>query len=252
MLLSINISEQATKMKDTKTGRFKMILSPQYCKWMRVLTNLYRRFTCPQPQVANFCGFDYKCLWNTSKCQILFLFVGKYFLYFLNVTDSSNINMNSAFQSLSHVWLFATPWTTARQAFLSITNSQSLLKLKSIEAVMPSNHFILCRPLLFLPSIFPSIRVFSNESALHTSWLESTGLLELQLQHQSFQWILRIDFLYDWLVWSCSPRDSQESCQTPQFKSINSPALSLLYGPILTSIRDYWKNHSFDYMDFCW
>ena len=170
MLLSINISEQATKMKDTKTGRFKMILSPQYCKWMRVLTNLYRRFTCPQPQVAKFCGFDYKCLWNTSKCQILFLFVGKYFLYFLNVTDSSNINMNSAFQSLSHVWLFATPWTTARQAFLSITNSQSLLKRMSINTVMPSNLLILCSPLLLLPSIFPNIVIFFNEWVLRIRW----------------------------------------------------------------------------------
>ena len=70
-------------------------------------------------------------------------------------------------QSLSRVWLFATPWTTAHQASLSITNSQSLLKLKSIDSVMPSNHLILCRPLLLLPSIFPSIRVFSNESVLH-------------------------------------------------------------------------------------
>ena len=73
----------------------------------------------------------------------------------------------SSILSLSRVWLFATPWTTACQASLSITNSQSLLKLMSIESVMPSNHLILCRPLLFLPSIFPSIRVFSNESALH-------------------------------------------------------------------------------------
>ena len=72
--------------------------------------------------------------------------------------------------SLSHVWLFATPWTAARQASLSITNSQSLLKLMSIELVMPSNHFILCRLLLLLPSIFPSIRVFSNESALRMRW----------------------------------------------------------------------------------
>ena len=72
---------------------------------------------------------------------------------------------------LSHVQLFAIPWTAARQAFLSITNSQSLPKLMSIESVMPSNHFILCRPLLLLPSIFPSIRVFSNESALQLrSW----------------------------------------------------------------------------------
>ena len=73
-------------------------------------------------------------------------------------------------QLLSCFWLFATPWTAARQASLSITNSQSLLKLMSIELVMPSKHLILCRPLLLLPSIFPSIRVFSNKSALHIKW----------------------------------------------------------------------------------
>ena len=73
-------------------------------------------------------------------------------------------------QSLSRVQFFVTPWTAARQASLSITNSQSLLKLMSIELVMPSNHLILCPPLLLLPSIFSSIRVFSNESALHIRW----------------------------------------------------------------------------------
>ena len=71
---------------------------------------------------------------------------------------------------LSRVWLFGTPWTAVRQASLSITNSQSLLKLMSIESVMSSNHRILCRPLLLLPSIFPSIRVFSNESVLRIKW----------------------------------------------------------------------------------
>ena len=76
----------------------------------------------------------------------------------------------SSLQLLSHVRLFATPWTAARQTSLSITNSQSLLKLMSIESVMPSNHFILCHPFLLLPSIFPSIRVFSNESALRIRW----------------------------------------------------------------------------------
>ena len=76
----------------------------------------------------------------------------------------------SSVHLLSHVWLFATPWTTARQASLSITNSQSLPKLMSIESVMPSNHLILCHPLLLLPSVFPSIRVFSNESALPIRW----------------------------------------------------------------------------------
>ena len=73
-------------------------------------------------------------------------------------------------QSLSHVQLFATPWTAAHQASLSFTTSQSLLELMSIESVMPSNHPILCRPLLLLPSIFPSIRVFPNESVLHIRW----------------------------------------------------------------------------------
>ena len=98
----------------------------------------------------------------------------------------------SSVQSLRHVRLFVTPWTEAHQASLSITNSQSLLKLMSIESVMPSNHLILCPPLLLLPLIFPSIRVFSNESVLHT---QVAKLLDFQLQHQSFQWIFRVDFL---------------------------------------------------------
>ena len=76
----------------------------------------------------------------------------------------------SSVQSLSHVQLFTIPWTAARQVSLCITNSQSLLKLMSIESVMPSNHLILCRPLLLPPSIFPSIRVFSNESVLLIRW----------------------------------------------------------------------------------
>ena len=90
---------------------------------------------------------------------------------------------------------------------------------------------------------FPSIRVFSNELTLHYV----AKALELQLQHQSFQRIIRTDFLQDWLIWSpCSPRDTQESSPARQFKSISSSALSLFYGP---SIHDYWKNHSFDYLD---
>ena len=89
---------------------------------------------------------------------------------FFSNTSLFHILYISSVQSLSHVQLFATPWTPARQASLSITNSQSLLKLMSIESVMPSNHLILCRLLLLPPSIFPSIRVFSNESALRFRW----------------------------------------------------------------------------------
>ena len=82
----------------------------------------------------------------------------------------TEISLFSSVQSLSCVRLFGTPWTAAHQAFLSITNSRSLLKLLSIELVMPSNHLILCHPLLLLRSIFPNIRVFSNESALRVRW----------------------------------------------------------------------------------
>ena len=81
-----------------------------------------------------------------------------------------NLIQFSSIQSLNHVQLFVTPWTAARQASLSITNSWSLLKLMSIESVMPSNHLILCRPLLLPPSIFPNIRVFSNEPVLCIRW----------------------------------------------------------------------------------
>ena len=96
----------------------------------------------------------------------------------------------------SCLWLFAFPWTAARQASLSITNSCSLLKLMSITLVMPSNHLILCHPILLLPSIFPSIGLFQWVSSSH----QVAKVLEFHLQHQSFQWTLRTDLLrIDWL-----------------------------------------------------
>ena len=97
----------------------------------------------------------------------------------------------SSVQSLSHVQLFATPWTAARQAFLSITNSRSSPKPMSIESVMPSSHLILCRPFILLPSIFSSITVFSNVNSSH----QVAKVLEFQLQHQSFQRTPRTDLL---------------------------------------------------------
>ena len=119
--------------------------------------------------------------------------------------------------------------------------------IMSTELVMSSSHLILCRPILLHPSIPPSIRVFSN--SLH----EVAKVLEFQLQHQSFQWTPRTALLQDGLVGSpCSPRDSQESSPTPQFKSINFSALSFLHSPTLTSIHDHWKNHSFDQTDLSW
>ena len=147
----------------------------------------------------------------------------------------------------SHSVMFnsATPWIAACQVSLSLTISWSLLKLMSIESLMPSNHLILCRPLLPLPSIFPGIRVCSNESALPIRWPkywcfnfnispsnENSGLISF-----------RID-CFDLLTVQGTLKNSYP---TPQSKVINSLVLSLLYGPALTCIHDYWKNHS----DFC-
>ena len=156
----------------------------------------------------------------------------------------SKLPQFSSVQLLSRVWLFATPWSTARQASLSITNSQSSPKPMSIESVMPSSHLILCRPLLLLPPLPPSIRVFSNESSLRIRWPKYWSF---SFSHHSFQRNPRADVLQNGLVGSpCSPRDSQESSLTLHFKSINSSVLSLLHSPTLTSIPDHWKNHSLD------
>ena len=145
-------------------------------------------------------------------------------------------------QSLSRVWLFVTPWTEARQASLSFTVSWSLLKIMSIELVMPYNHLILCFPLLLLPSIFPIIRVFSNESALHIKWpnywsfsispyIEYLGLISFRINQ------------FDLLAF-------QETLKSlPQHHNLKASILqriSFLDGTILTSIHEYWKNHSFD------
>ena len=130
-------------------------------------------------------------------------------------------------QSLSRVQLFETPRTAARQASLSITNSRSPPKPMSIVPVMPSNHLILCCPLLLLPSIFPNIRVFSNELALCIRWPKywisaSTSVFPMNTQ----DW-----FLLGWTGWISLQSKSQESSPKPQFKSINSSALSFLYSP---------------------
>ena len=150
-------------------------------------------------------------------------------------------------QLLSRVWLFASPWTAARQASLSITSSQSLLKLMSIESVMPSNHLILCHPLLLLPSIFPSIRVFSNELVLCIRWPKYWSFSFSITPSNEFSGL--ISFRIDWLDLLAVQGDSQESSPTPQFKSINCSVLSFLYSPTLTSIHDHWKNHRWTFLD---
>ena len=149
----------------------------------------------------------------------------------------------SSVQLLSRVQLFAIPWTAVCQDSLSITNSQSLPKLMSIESVIPSNHLILSGPLLLLPLIFPSIRVFSNESALHIRWPKYWSFsfsISSSNKHPGL-----ISFRMDWFD-LLALQGTLKSSPTPQFKSINSLALSFLYSPILTSIHDHWKNHSLD------
>ena len=130
------------------------------------------------------------------------------------------------------------------QAFLSITNSWSLFKLMSIESVMPFNHLILCHHLLLSPSIFPSIRVFSNESVLHIRWPKYWNFSFSISPSSEYSGL--ISFRMDWLDLFAVQGSLKESSPTPQFKSNNSSALRFLYGPTLTSIHNYWKNHSFD------
>ena len=146
-------------------------------------------------------------------------------------------------QLLSHGRFFVTPCTAEHQASLSFTTSRSLLKFIPIEWVRPSNHIILCCPLLLLPSVFPSIPVISNGSALPIRWPKYGSFsFSISLSNE-YSWLIL--FRMDWLD-LLAVQGTQESSATPQFKSINSSALSFLYSPTLTSIHDYWKNHSFD------
>ena len=133
---------------------------------------------------------------------------------------------------------------TSNPASLSFTISWSLLKFRSIELAIQSHPLSAPSPSAF--------NLYQHQGLFQWIPLFTSVAKVLQLQHQSFQWIFRTDFLLDRLTLSsCSPRDSQESSPTPQFKSINSSVPSFLYSSTPTSIHDYWKNHSFDQMDLC-
>ena len=149
----------------------------------------------------------------------------------------------SVVQSLRYVQCVVNLRRAAQQASLSFAISWSLLELMSIESVIPSNHLILCHPLL-LPSVFPSIRVFSNELALRIRWPKYWSF-SFSIS-PSYEYSGLISFRIDWLDLLAVPRDSQEFSPAPQFDDINSSALSLLYGPTLASVHDHWKNHSLD------
>ena len=155
-------------------------------------------------------------------------------------------------QSLSHIRLFATLWTAERQASLSFTIAWSLLKFISTESVMLSNHLILCRPLLLLPSIFPSIRVFSNESVLCIKELCDQSIGASASACLSSEYSGLISFRIDWFCLLAVQGTLKSLLQHHNFKASILSALSLHYGPTLTSIHDYWKTHSFDYTELCW
>ena len=159
------------------------------------------------------------------------------------VADVSDVCCVVIVQSLSRVWLSVTTWTAESQASLSLTICLNLC---------PASwwcHSILSCPLLLLPSVFPSIRVSSTEWALPIRWPK----------YWSFSFSISPSSEYSGLIsfriaWSdlLAVQGTLESSLTPQLESINPSALSLLYGPTLASLSDYWKNHSLDYMDLCW
>ena len=138
-------------------------------------------------------------------------------------------------------------WT--HQPLLSITKSRSLLKLMSIKSVMPSNHLILCHPLL-PPSVFPRIKVFSNESVLHIKWPKYWSFSFSISPSNEYSGL--ISFRIDWLDLLAVQGTLKSLLQHHSSKASNSSVLSFLYTPTLISIRDYWKNHSFGYKDLCW
>ena len=146
-------------------------------------------------------------------------------------------------QLLGCVWPFAIPWTSARQASLSITNSRSYLRLMTIESVMPSKHLILCHPLLLPTSIFPSIRVFSNESVLHIRWPKYWSLSFSFSPSNEYSGL--ISFRIDWLD-LLAIQETLKSFLQHHSSKVSILSCSAFFMVQLTSIHDYWKNHSFD------
>ena len=178
-------------------------------------------------------------IWHIISCILNIQHLAHNFLSYYHFSMERNIYKYFVVQSVSHVQLFVTSWTAARQASLSFIISQSLLKLMSIESVMPSNRLVLCHPLPFLPSIFPSIRVFSNESSLCIGWPKYWSFIFSISPSNEYSGL--ISFRIDWFDLLAVHGTLQESSPTPQFKSIDSSALGFLPSPTLTSIHDHWK-----------
>ena len=177
-------------------------------------------------KISNTLLYLSKALTKISKCSIIYI-----------------SSQTSSVQSLSHIWLFVTPWTSACQASLSITKSRGLLKLMFIESVMSSNHLIFCHPLLFLASIFPSIRVFSNESVLHIGWPKYSGFSFSISSSNEYSGL--ISFRMDWLDLLAVQGTLKSLLQHHSSKAsiLQCPAFFIVQ---LSSIHNYWKSHSFD------
>ena len=186
-------------------------------------------------------------LWWLLKClkwlYLLFLYflilcIQTYPITWHSLTPTVQVN---SVKSLSRVRLFGTPWIAAHQAFLSVTNSPSLLKFVPVESVMPSKHFILCRPLLLPPSIFPSMRVFSNESALCIRWPNYWSFSFKISPSNEYS-----GFRIDWMDLFAVQPTLKSFLQHHSSKSSIPQCSRFLYNPTLTSINYYWKNNSLD------
>ena len=193
-----------------------------------------------------------KCLFRSSS-HFLIVFCFVLILSYMNCLYISHIKplltTVVVVQSLSHVWLWPHGLQQTRIPCPSPSSGTSSNSCplnqwchpNILSSAIPFSSYLLSFP---VSESFPVSQLFTKVLELLVK------VLELQLQHRSFQWIFRFHFLYNWLDWSsCCPGDSQESSPTPQFKSVIFSVLNDLYGPTLTSIHDYWKNHSFDHTD---
>ena len=169
------------------------------------IVKIWNQPTCPSMEeeikmmfyTQRHMGVHIHTQWNYADLRMKEIFPSVKKWMDLDSILLNEVKQFSSIQSLSCVWLFVTPGTAAHQASLSMTNSQSLLKFTSIELVMPSNHLILCRPLLLLPSIFPSIRVFSSESVLHIRWPKNCSYSFSIIPSNEYSGL--ISFRLDWL-----------------------------------------------------
>ena len=199
MLVYLMLSQRFLKLSS-----FLKILFPFFSSAWEIFTTLYSSSLIWSSVLSDLLFIPWSIFFSFSSYILQFCLILLYNFQFSSV------------QSLSCVQLFVTPWIAARQASLSIPNSQSSLKLTSMESVMPSSHLILCRPLLLLPPIPPSIRVFSNKSTLRIRWPKYWSFSFSIISSKEHPGL--ISSRMDWLDLLASPRDSQESSPTPQFK----------------------------------